>query len=626
MARVEGFEPAHSGQVPVDSGGNPVAVGVWGDSSTGVGVFGTSGTLPPGVDNIPTNIAGVEGHSIQNPGVVGRSVEDAGVSGESLQGLGVLGRSTTGSGVLGVTFVPVDPDGNPSASGVFGSSTVGGNGVVGFVGGATGVVGSSVRGTGVRGSSGDSDGVVGNSLCANGVIGIGGSGRTRGEIASGVLGQSDGGFGVRGVSGSRQGAVGVSFGAAEGVFGLNFSPQPGPGTFGESVLGNGVEGFSFSGIGVQGEGRNGGVRGLSRSTNSNAGGIIGENPNGFAGVFLGKVRVTGFLSKAGGGFEIDHPLDPGNKCLSHSFVESPDMLNVYSGNVTTDGNGEAHVTLPGYFEALNEDFRYQLTVMGQFAQAIVGQEIKNNHFTIKSDRARVKVSWQVTGVRKDRWAVANRITVEEEKAAKDKGRYLHPDLWGQSGETAMVGFHSERTSGQGSLRRTIDLLPERLRQRVEQHLQSLQHGDHVDRDEIQKLMVEVRQAALQLHEEVSTIDRARLEEEWRQVEAMVERMRPTTQRDEHGEAGALLRRVSQVLPEQLKQRLEQHLHALLRGDHVDRGELQSLVSEARQEAHPHPPGGLPRADRARLEEEWRQVEALVQQVRQRSPWMGAHGG
>ena len=119
---------------------------------------------------------------------------------------------------------------------------------------------------------------------------------------------------------------------------------------------------------------------------------------------------------------------------------------------------------------------------------------------------------------------------------------------------------------------------------------------------------------------------ARLEEEWRQVEAMVERMRPTTRRDEPGEAATVLRRVSQLLPEQLKQRLEQHLHALLRGDHVDRGELQSLVAEARQDAHPHSPKGLPRVDRARLDEEWRQVEALVQQVRQRSPWMEVRRG
>src|SRR4030095_9689603 len=96
MARVEGFEPAHSGQVPVDSSGNPVAVGVGGDASMGVGVFVRSGTLSSPTDNIPVNIAGVEGHSIQNPGVVGRSVEDAGVNGESLQGRGALGRSNSG--------------------------------------------------------------------------------------------------------------------------------------------------------------------------------------------------------------------------------------------------------------------------------------------------------------------------------------------------------------------------------------------------------------------------------------------------------------------------------------------------------------------------------------------------
>ncbi len=352
--------------------------------------------------------------------------------------------------------------------------------------------------------------------------------------------------------------------------------------------------------------------------------VVGENPNGFAGVFLGKVRVTGFLSKAGGGFEIDHPLDPGNKYLSHSFVESSEMLNVYSGNVTTDGHGEAHVALPEYFEALNEDFRYQLTVLGQFAQAIVGQEIKNNQFTIKSDRPWVRISWQVTGVRRDRWAVANRMVVEEEKAARDKGRYLHPELWEQSEDAAIVGSRTARASGQGSLRRAVELLPEKLRSRVEQHLQALQHGDHVDSKETEKLMGEVRQAALQLHAESSTLDRARLEEEWRQLEASVERMRPLAQRDQPGEAETMLRRVSQLLPEQLRQRLEQHLHALLRGDHVDRAALQSLVVEARQQTDQQPHGEPPRIDRTRLEEEWRQVEALVERVRQRSPWMGAH--
>lgn len=72
MARVVGFEPARSGQEPADVDGNPVPVGVWGDSNTGVGVFGTTGTLPPDDGNIPATIAGVEGHSGENPGVVGR--------------------------------------------------------------------------------------------------------------------------------------------------------------------------------------------------------------------------------------------------------------------------------------------------------------------------------------------------------------------------------------------------------------------------------------------------------------------------------------------------------------------------------------------------------------------------
>ncbi len=63
-------------------------------------------------------------------------------------------------------------------------------------------------------------------------------------------------------------------------------------------------------------------------------GVFGStaSPNGFAGYFQGRVHTTGNLSiagnlsKRGGAFKIDHPLDPENKYLSHSFVESPDMM------------------------------------------------------------------------------------------------------------------------------------------------------------------------------------------------------------------------------------------------------------------------------------------------------------
>ena len=160
MAQVKGFDPATSGQQPEDVNGNPVPVGVWGDSSTGGGVFGTSGVLPQGT-SIPIDPpAGVEGHGVDGPGVVGRSINDSGVVGESPGSPGMLARSVSSSGLLGVTFSPDD-----GSHGVFGSSTAGGNGVTGFVGSATGAIGSSVRGIGVRGTTGTgAAGVLGQTI------------------------------------------------------------------------------------------------------------------------------------------------------------------------------------------------------------------------------------------------------------------------------------------------------------------------------------------------------------------------------------------------------------------------------------------------------------------------------
>jgi len=150
----------------------------------------------------------------------------------------------------------------------------------------------------------------------------------------------------------------------------------------------------------------------------------------------GNLTVKGNVSKSGGTFKIDHPQDPANKYLSHSFVESPDMMNIYNGNVVTDSHGMATVELPGYFEALNQDFRYQLTVIGQFAQAIVAKEIVGNRFTIQTSKPAVKVSWQVTGIRHDAYAEAHRVVVEEEKPAAERGTYLHPELFTNAPEVA----------------------------------------------------------------------------------------------------------------------------------------------------------------------------------------------
>ena len=41
--------------------------------------------------------------------------------------------------------------------------------------------------------------------------------------------------------------------------------------------------------------------------------------------------------------------------------------------------------------------------------------------------AGLKVSWQVTGVRRDPWAEANRVVVEAEKEPDERGSLLHPE-------------------------------------------------------------------------------------------------------------------------------------------------------------------------------------------------------
>ena len=160
---------------------------------------------------------------------------------------------------------------------------------------------------------------------------------------------------------------------------------------------------------------------------------------------LGNLYVDGQVSKGGGTFKIDDPIDPANKYLSHSFVESPDMMNIYNGNITTDASGFATVEMPAWFEALNQDFRYQLTVMGQFAQAIVGSEIAGNKFTIRTDKPNVRVSWQVTGIRHDAYAIAHPTPVEETKPASEQGHYLHPDAFGLGQDKAVSNVFEKST-------------------------------------------------------------------------------------------------------------------------------------------------------------------------------------
>lgn len=160
---------------------------------------------------------------------------------------------------------------------------------------------------------------------------------------------------------------------------------------------------------------------------------------GWAGYFAGNTDVTGSFYAGAKFFKIDHPVDPEHKYLEHSCVESPDMMNIYNGNITTGSDGMATVVLPAYFSALNRDFRYQLTCIGQFAQAIVAEEINANQFVIKTDKPDVKVSWQVTGVRQDAYAKSLSYQVETAKTIGEVGKYLHPEAFGKGIEQS-VGY------------------------------------------------------------------------------------------------------------------------------------------------------------------------------------------
>lgn len=304
-------------------------------------------------------------------------------------------------------------DGTPSGFqptnpyGVWGDS--GGEGP--FQGG-NGLVGSSKLGSGVFGTS------LMDSGTAAGVYGVG--------PAVGAAGA------VKGSNTTPPGKVGV-YGSGSNGGGLGAT-----GVMGVSDTATGVSGLSDSGIGIHGEssktGYNYGV--VGRGPNA---GVAAFNPNNShaaylasdccAAWFTGDVVVIGSLVKSGGGFQIDHPLDPGNRYLLHSFVESSEMKNVYDGLAVLDERGEAIVELPSWFEALNKEFRYQLTPIGGPAPNLhIAREISNRQFRIAGGSPRARICWQVTGIRQDAWAMANSWEVEREKSAGEREHYLQPEL------------------------------------------------------------------------------------------------------------------------------------------------------------------------------------------------------
>ncbi len=359
-------------------------------STTGVGVFGTN-TATTG------SSVGIQSQTASTSGIATFSIATAATG--STQGLQATTTSPTGVGILGVA--------GASATGVAIQGQTASGGARAMI-----ALNTSTTGTGTAFSA-QTNNPNGTAVTAS-ASGVAGSGTFGTAIIASSNVQSDGtgvlasanGTGTVGpwaVSGSTSGNGGTSIGtAAIGIRGI--------------ASGTSVAGTNFR-VGVYGQ-------------------VVTPDTNAWAGYFDGKVNVTGDLnvagnlSKGGGTFKIDHPLDPLNKFLYHSFVESPDMKNIYDGVATLDGSGSAVVTLPDWFGVLNKDFRYQLTCVGGFAPVYVSSEITDNHFSIAGGQPGMKVSWQVTGIRQDAYANAHRVQVEVQKNATERGKYLYPEAFG----------------------------------------------------------------------------------------------------------------------------------------------------------------------------------------------------
>ena len=397
-----------NGGTTINTNGDTIKISSSGGGGTGLqGIQNTNNTLDISNSNGPTATV-----NLKTPLLLGNSGNEY-----TLRGV----NSGNGGGLSGESVYQY-------GYGVYGLNS----------GGGYGVYGSSPSGAGVVGISKSWDGIYGETSTWFGVYG-----KATGENGKGVYGESATSYGVWGKSPNGTGVVGES----EKWVGVYGQSNDNNGVWGKSSFGYGVFGQSIFGHSIVGLGQDGafGVLGFYQSNGDFGYGVYGKQGStnlDYAGFFEGTLVVDngrmildGNLDVTGSkNFKIDHPLDPANKYLVHSCIESPERKNEYDGNVITDANGLAIVKLPEYFDALNIDYRYQLTVIGQFAQAIVENKIRNNLFTIRTDKPNVEVSWQVTGIRNDEYAKQHPFVAEEEKEAFEKGKYLTPELYKQPKE------------------------------------------------------------------------------------------------------------------------------------------------------------------------------------------------
>lgn len=243
------------------------------------------------------------------------------------------------------------------------------------------------------------------------------------------------------IAGSNNCSNGLGIGVW-GSDGSTVSTSGGVGVLGSTTYGTGVKGTATDANGNAGAFINSGSNvgyGAAVLASSNTAYAIWANGqtvmNGSLDIYdtllvNGTATFNGYISKPGGGYLIDHPTDPQNLFLNHCFVESPEMLNIYRGVATLDASGNATVQLPSYFSAANQNAMPILTAIGASMTGLYASDVVNGTFSITGGITNGRVCWMITAARADKWAVANHPGVEIAKTAEQKGKYLHPELFG----------------------------------------------------------------------------------------------------------------------------------------------------------------------------------------------------
>jgi hypothetical protein len=414
--------------------------------------------LVPGtvVEGAVSGGGAIEGDNSAATGNVYGGVFDVGPTHSGGYGAGVLGRNTSSAG-------------NDNYGGLLMSWGLTGTGVKGWAlattGQTHGVYGQSESNDG-RGVYGEAPhiGVQGMATDATGLH-CGGYFESAADQASAIraFATSTTGdhttYGIYGRSyASSDGSIGVygrssynnNYGATYGVYGRSDGLEPsasGPypvgvyGLAGNTSSSFGIGGYFESnapqGCGVEGQNRFVGVRAVATGTVGLNFGVAATTASaaGVAGWFEGDINVTGDIHKSNCYFLIDHPLDPENKLLRHTCVESPENLLIYRGTVRLSADGEAVVELPGYFEALTDEMQASVHLTPRGRPFLTGYDWQPGYtaFTVYGSPER-QVSWMVLAQRDDPVAKQHMRPVVEDKGPDnkfcDRGELLYPSAYG----------------------------------------------------------------------------------------------------------------------------------------------------------------------------------------------------